>query len=901
MDVLLHAHLLLASNVEALEGFNVSEPGLNYARNILSGDSYLVVENLFEQTGKKIEVENPSSEDSTLHAISQFISENFQSNFSASLLLAIALLQCFIQNNFTGPSTPTDLFNIMFQTSERELVNEALLQSLAVSGQPAYELMDNPECIVLALILLEKITNQPSLFDVLRNGEEVAIPEISGTETSGLLSSAHWWRQRAISLHLSLLPEPSGHQPIVASAIMSSIDICHSITKDLPADVTDAFKKNLYTIYYLENVKVSLAINTEHLCLSIFNKSEKLTDFQFVLTGARAKRTKFQQTGHAGLIILAQSNTHDEKDAVSSITPESFELNSELLLERPHFDSIGSEPLDEQIVKKQKFENNGLEDERLLPLAIRQESIPEVLKSLDPNDQPLLSNYDSIQLLLRLYTIRQTSPAKDPLVEEELSALISRIVYQDGPKNWTIFSRSLWERSILETNKAKTIERGLLQMQSLVEELGLKIQTRLVPQNEDDISQSPVPRLKYIHQLPFIPRWNLDSQLAEKYMSLGLLRSAVEIYDRLHMCCESALCYAAVGDEKNAEEILVARIEENPKDARAYSILGNIRQDPSLWEKSWEIGKYVNAKNSLGRYYYNPPANSGITRDYSVALKHLNDSLRQYPLSFETWYFYGCVALECGKMEVASEAFSRCVSLDESHPMSWSNLSAAYVELGKLKEAHSCLKRAVASDSQKNWRIWENYMLVSVKLDEWDDVLLACKQLVHIKRDKVGEGSIDLPIVEKLVELLVSTDYREDTKQQNHFQRTCIEFVCVTLPSVITTSARLWSLVARVELWRRKPWSSLESHERSFRAISHNPDLEIDEKIWNETVEACEDLIAAYESLGEMEGRHGESSLVCRDWKYKARSTIKSLMSRGKGRWEDSDGWERLMEARRQL
>lgn len=66
-------------------------------------------------------------------------------------------------------------------------------------------------------------------------------------------------------------------------------------------------------------------------------------------------------------------------------------------------------------------------------------------------------------------------------------------------------------------------------------------------------------------------------------------------------------------------------------------------------------------------------------------------------------------------------------------------------------------------------------------------------------------------------------------------------------------------------------------------------------------MDACEDLVAAYESLGEMEGKYGPGSLVCKDWKYKCRSTIKALMSKGKGRWDDSPGWDRLVEARSQI
>lgn len=893
--------------------------------NKLSGFVFQILNGHSDEVIKEIATEAFHGIDTTsqdvIVAIQNKIESTFatEDTFDVALVFAVALLQTFIQNNYTGPCSSFSNKELLFDCKDYELLNKQLLQSLAILGQPPYELVDNVEYLVVSLLIFEHITKQPTLFinntiNANENIEEL-LPVIDANSTPTWLALAHWWRARAILAQLSLINEPTGNQPIIASSILSNIEIAHAITRGLSQDATvgEAFKKQVYVLYYLENVKCSLAINTEHLCLPSLTKVKKFTNFQFVLTGARAKRTKFQEKGHAGLIILAKSQLDDTELDENVVTgsdnfemPESFALNSDLLLEKPHFESIGAEPLDEQIVKKQKLdENTGVDDNKLLPLALRQEYIPQELQELDPNEQPTLSNLDMIQLLLRLYTIKQTTPAKDPLVEQELSALLGRIIYQNGSKNWSIFSRSLWERSVVETTKAKTIERGLLQMQSLVEELGLKISSRLIPSQRDGTTEeSPVARMKYIHQLPFFPRWELDSTLAEKYMSIGVLKSAVEIYERLHMFNEAALCYAAVGDEKEAEKILLKRVETNDQDARAWSILGDIRQDPTLWEKSWNMGRYVNAKNSLARYYYNPPVISGLTRDYNLVLTHLNESLRQYSLNFETWYFYGCVALECERMNVASEAFSRCVSLDPNHSMSWSNLSAAYIQQDKLKEAFSCLKRAVQSDAQKNWRIWENYLIVSVRLNEWDDVLLACKQLVNIRRDKEGEGSIDLPVVEKLVELLVSTDYpreEDDTTDLTFFQRSCIEFICVTIPSVVTTSARTWRLVARVELWRRRPWASLECHEKAYRAVSHNPDLEIDENIWNETVDACDDLVAAYESLGEMEGRYGNGSLVCKDWKYKARSTIKALMSKGKNNWEDSDGWERLMDARRQL
>lgn len=904
MELLLHTHVLVASNADVLKGVGSSEA--TYATHLLNGKSELVIQDVLNQLNQRIDLSHVSSADEMVSLTRSFLVTYFKENITSSLYFAIALLQYFIQNNYTGPSIDMDVFGLLYAAPQDDSskYQKYFIQALTILGQPAYELLSNPECLTVSLLLFEILTDSQTLFNDQAKDDDLVLPEIV-PGMDGLLAIANWWRARALLAHLSVVPEPSGNQPSVAAAIMSTIDIAYCISKALPAEVEEDFKKKIFTIYYLENVKTSLAINTEHLCLPSLTKVKKLTDFKFVLTGARAKRTKFQEIGHSGLIILAHSSTQDENNNASdSNNPENFVLESDLLLEKPIFDSIGAEPLDEQIIKRQKIdpeseENNGIDEDRILPMAIRQEYIPKSLQELDPNEQPTLNNLDTIQLLLRIYVIRQTSPARDPLVEEELSSIVSRIIYQKGQANWSLFSRSLWERSILETNKAKTVERGLLQMQSLVEELGLMIQTRMIPQSQEEANNSSAPRLKYIHQLPYIPRWELDAKLAEKYMSLGVLRSAVEIYDRLHMWCEAALCYAAVGDEKEAEKILANRVIDVPGDARAYSILGDIRQDPSLWEKSWAIGKYVNAKNSLARYYYRPPKDSGVTQDFEIVLGHLNDSLRQYPLSFDTWYFYGCVALESGKLNVASEAFSRCVSLDETHSMAWSNLSASYIQQDKLKEAYSCLKRAVGFDSQKNWRIWENFMIVSFRLNEWNDVLTACKQLVSIRRDKQGEGSVDMPVVEKLAELLITTDYSEE--KQDYFQRNGIEFICITLPSLITTNDRLWKIVARVELWRERPWASLDCHEKAYRVTLHNPAIDTEEPAWNNTVDACEDLVAAYESLGERKGKYGEGSIVCKDWKYKARSTIKALISKGKGRWDDTDGWERLMEIRSQL
>jgi hypothetical protein len=68
---------------------------------------------------------------------------------------------------------------------------------------------------------------------------------------------------------------------------------------------------------------------------------------------------------------------------------------------------------------------------------------------------------------------------------------------------------------------------------------------------------------------------------------------------------------------------------------------------------------------------------------------------------------------------------------------------------------------------------------------------------------------------------------------------------------LITASAPLWRLVARLALWKNKPTTALEAHEKAWRVVTAQPGWEHDtEGRWEEVVDATVDLVGAYESLG---------------------------------------------------
>lgn len=915
--------LLPEENASRIEDANLKDHG-EIASAILRGHSTEIVKDLAisklfqsetitailsEYPGKPLgEVLRAAASKIEEMAITQYGPEN--GTFIVQML-AVAMLQTFIQANFTGPEPDFASRDSWFPLADDTLVHTEGIRLLNIEGKSAYDMMNEPVLLVMTLLIFEHLMKIPSGFSLVGWNHGISLEELTeitlknvsdlGVD-SPINASLVWWRSRALQVHLSVISEPSDILASVTSALLHQ-KLVNTLVPQENSHLE--LRKHLQLIFLLECARNRIHSQTEHLAEPLLKKAANISQLQFVLTGAKAKRTKFQNFHTASLILLAKS-TSSKLFANSSLdAPEAFDLNSDLLLEKPQYESL--EDLDMTDSKRIKLdfeqEDHDSQNGKLLPTAATQDDIPSVLRQLDPNNQPTLTDLDNIQLLLRLTTIRQTSPMGNPLVEEELSAVVNRIVYSSLKSiNWLVFSRALWERSVLETTKARTVERGILQMTSLVEEIGLKIQSRVLPQEENESSASVSSRIRFIHQMPLIARWSLDAKLAEKYMSLGVLKSAIAIYERLGMVSEAALCYAAVDEEKQAEKMLMERIHAFPDDARAISILGDIRQDPQLWEKAWEIGHYSKAKASLSKYYY-------ARKDLAKAIDHMHSCLSVSPLSFENWFFYGCCGLETQQFELAAEAFTRCVSLDDNNSHAWSNLATALLKLDKTKQAFNALKRALqqGEGASRSWRIFENYLTVAAKLGEWNDVLHATKELLKIKGSDAGETAIDLPVIETLVQILVEEPYptveelESGSKRLTHFQKSCMDLVCNILPSLITSSARCWRLVSRVELWRNRPWAALECHEKAYRALASNPDLNSNESIFSDAVDACSDLVSAYESLGELPGKHGADDLVCKDWKYKSRLCVRSLMSKAKSTWEDTDGWDRLLSLKENL
>ena len=373
-------------------------------------------------------------------------------------IIAIALLQTFIQLNFTGPGIEFNSQQLFFPGVDEKTVQLESIKLINIEGEQAYELMVDPLFFIISCLLFEKLMQVDSRLSLVNKTLLAPLEEIieatgnicSASPDDPVKASLQWWRARALQVHLSLISEPASVLSSVSSLLLNP-----SVANALAPAIDDnlELKKHIQLVYFLECARSGIHSQTEHLAIPLLGKARQLSELNFVISGAKAKRTKFQTFHTSALIILAKSKKSTLFDNEND-NPETFGLESDLLLEKPQFESLDDLELqDEPNSKRIKIDEISTindeegDEEKLLPIAMRQDDIPDELKALDPNEQPALNDLDSVQLLLRLTTLRQTTPSNNPLVEEELLALASRILYASSKSvNWSIFSRALWEK-----------------------------------------------------------------------------------------------------------------------------------------------------------------------------------------------------------------------------------------------------------------------------------------------------------------------------------------------------------------------------------------------------------------------------------------------------------------------
>ena len=878
--------------------------------------------------------------------LDKLLAQAVERHSACAFLVGYAALHAFLQANVTGPplrfsSEQLLLFHAGQASSSPSAVRQLradLIRGLVVDGVAASPLTPVVELFCLA----KTIFNHPRM-------------QVDGLKRM---------RFRTNFLHQRLLSEQASTLQSVIYDDLAKLSRSH-----------DRYSREDKIKMLLERALVQMYYGFDSKAREDLSQAADESGFQFALTGRLGKRTKFQEKDLSQLVVLARSaeeNTTrghlelstDSGSAVRAHTinsvrdhvskPKNLDLDDDTLLESISFSKL-SEGVPEALQKE--------------------ESIPSLLAALDPSNQPLLSPLDSAILLSFASSITNTSP-QDGLTREETLPYATRVL-EGGSSNWQIYSQALLVRSRIEGYRSRTVERGVIQLQALVDQVlietatdqtpakdhdSMSISTSFLPRLQEGEAASAVERLQYIHQLSSPTRWELEAELAARWVSLGGFATALEIYERLQMWVETALCYAGLSKETQARKTIRKQLfepsivaEEDidddtetwqgkerhplPLDApRLFCILGDLEQDSSWYERAWEVSdeRYARAQRSLGKYYF-------AGRDYPKSADAYAMSLKIDRVNHSSWFALGSARLQLSQWDDAIQCFVRAVQLEEQDAESWSNLAVALLERGSdpngtaveipshqtdededendnsfkrpdisantsryREDALRALKRA-ASLKHDDWRIWENLLIVagSTSPPAYADMVIAMERIIKIRGAGRGEKAVDEDCLDRLVRHIVTSDTETGRSSYDPskpgLQRMVVELVEAYVIPLITSSRRLWQIVARLFIWRRRPDLALDAYEKAWRTLGSQSGGDVeDETRWEELVGTTLELVDAYESLGGMERTEGpgtttgDREMVAKDWRFRARNAIRGAMGRGKDRWEGNAGWSRL-------
>lgn len=571
------------------------------------------------------------------------------------LIVGVACLHVFVQANWTGPDLdvkPSDILAFPEPSSVSDsLLNSKAVSELAYGGEPAYHLAQFAAFLRFAQIIFSAPCAQ--------------------------LNYTPWWRLRVSIIHEQLLDEAVPLPSDVLGSLIPLIERTSTSDPDLAGRLQ------------LEQGLLEHIFSHDKSAAECFVRAARATGLQYELTGALGKRTKFQENALSQLVLLAESRRRDgdvrersSADTNASVGP----------LNGSNFQSGGSEEM--TVIKAGLPETLPLNDDTLLEQTEFTSSNPSttaLLRHLDPSSQPPLHPLDQCILLSLCLNVRNTSPSHG-LTSEQMSPYVARVI--SHPRNWSVHTMALLLRSRLESTRTRTVERSTLQLQALIDQM---------PTADSELSE----RLLYFHSIPLPSRWEMERELALRYLSIGVVKSALEIFERLEMWEEVVKCWQSMERRDQAitivRDLLQGRKEEadsviskgkdvsaarrttldSAREAKLWCLLGDLEPEHAAthYEHAWCLSKETSGRavRSLGGYYF-------ARGEFARAVPCLLKAVAINPLLSRPWFILGCAYIRMEDWEGARDAFSRCVGIDDEDAESWNNLATVYLRLDEARK-----------------------------------------------------------------------------------------------------------------------------------------------------------------------------------------------------------------------
>lgn len=203
--------------------------------------------------------------------------------------------------------------------------------------------------------------------------------------------------------------------------------------------------------------------------------------------------------------------------------------------------------------------------------------------------------------------------------------------------------------------------------------------------------------------------------------------------------------------------------------------------------------------------------------------------------------------------------------------------------------------------SHNNWRMWANYMIVSMNVGELFEAARALGRVVEETSDKVGAQSVDEDVLERLVNAAtrVSDDPEDASRggvnpnEGKGLLTTVLNLLEHTiLPRV--SSPRIFRAYARLLKWQAKWNEALKAYLDAYRCSTASTieKGESDVGRWREGVNEVDEIVDVLRNFGpRVDGFK---------WRLQARSIVRTFVGRTKD-FEDEPEWARLTALQEEL
>ncbi|TRY53061.1 Tetratricopeptide repeat [Cryptosporidium tyzzeri] len=495
--------------------------------------------------------------------------------------------------------------------------------------------------------------------------------------------------------------------------------------------------KNVSSIFLLD---LSLSLSTfsrANPCAILLKQISLINGFKYSFTGALGQKRMNQRESTAQLVVevyRSSDNLENEIDrnVVESEEPIEYSINNETeekILDRQYPENVLLKSVDPNI---DIYENVKLDDDKNSHLT------------------GSLAIIEQCVLLIHGVAIYETSPTNDVIAYEQLNALTNRILKFDITKikdedlrkkihNWLCFSTALWYRCYAEHHRGRTADRACLQLQSLVDQF-------------NDAEPGPEERLRLVFSVNYPNIWEAKKELGIRMMRIGSVLSAYNMF--VEMCMwEDAVDCLIVADRKTEAIELVKKQLKVRETPRLYCSLGDLTQDLSFYEKSWELSRhrFARAQRSLGNAYFKKS-------QFELALDAYTKASLVNSTNVNCWFSLGCVALRLEKWEIAQQAFSRVVSLDPQQGEAWANLAAALSKKELWDEAQSAINEGL-KHSRDNWMMWDSSLKIAIKREDLSRIIECLSGIMKLASYKERFPMWSLP---NIIDLLKSEKYAHE-------------------------------------------------------------------------------------------------------------------------------------------